>query len=76
MPRDVESLKIVQYMFSLILKLAGITVTVKGAENIPRDRAVLFVGNHRSYFDILVGYTTVRASWVLWRKRRWRGSPF
>ena len=57
--RDVESLKIVQYMFSLILKLAGITVTVKGAENIPRDRAVLFVGNHRSYFDILVGYTTV-----------------
>lgn len=54
-----ESLKIVQYMFSLILKLAGITVTVKGAENIPRDRAVLFVGNHRSYFDILVGYTTV-----------------
>ena len=46
--RDVESLKIVQYMFSLILKLAGITVTVKGAENIPRDRAVLFVGNHRS----------------------------
>ena len=57
--RDVESLKIVQYMFSLILKLAGITVTVQGAENIPRDRAVLFVGNHRSYFDILVGYTTV-----------------
>lgn len=57
--RDVESLKIVQYMFSLILKMAGITVTVKGAENIPRDRAVLFVGNHRSYFDILVGYTTV-----------------
>ena len=57
--RDVESLKIVQYMFSLILKLAGITVTVKGAENIPRDRAVLFVGNHRSYFDILTGYVTV-----------------
>lgn len=57
--RDVESLKIVQYMFSLILKMAGITVTVKGTENIPRDRAVLFVGNHRSYFDILVGYTTV-----------------
>ena len=57
--RDVESLKIVPYMFSLILKLAGITVTVKGAENIPRDRAVLFVGNHRSYFDILTGYVTV-----------------
>ena len=33
--------------------------TVKGKENIPEDRAVLYVGNHRSYFDILVGYTTV-----------------
>ena len=30
-----------------------------GLENIPTDRAVLYVGNHRSYFDILVGYTTV-----------------
>lgn len=57
--RDVESLKIVQYMFSLILKISGVTVTVKGKENIPEDRAVLYVGNHRSYYDILVGYTTV-----------------
>lgn len=57
--RDVESLKIVQFMFSFILKLSGVTVTVKGRENIPTDRAVLYVGNHRSYFDILVGYTTV-----------------
>lgn len=57
--RDVESLKIVQRMFSIILKIAGVTVTVKGKENIPEDRAVLYVGNHRSYFDILVGYTTV-----------------
>ncbi len=57
--RDVESLKIVQYMFGLILKTAGITVTVRGKENIPEDQAVLYVGNHRSYFDVLVGYTTV-----------------
>lgn len=57
--RDRESLKIVQNMFRLILKISGVTVTVKGAENIPKDRSVLYVGNHRSYFDILVGYTTV-----------------
>lgn len=57
--RDVQSLKIVQGVFSLILRLAGVTVTVKGEENIPKDQAVLYVGNHRSYFDILVGYTTV-----------------
>lgn len=29
---------------------------VEGLENIPRDRAVLFVSNHRSYFDIITSY--------------------
>ena len=57
--RDKESLKIIQFMFRLILKVCGVNVTVKGLENIPKDTAVLYVGNHRSYFDILVGYTTV-----------------
>ncbi len=57
--RNKESLRIVQTVFRLVLNLAGVKVTEKGAENIPRDRAVLYVGNHRSYFDILVGYTTV-----------------
>ena len=57
--RDIQSLAVVQWIFRLILKLAGVKITVKGKENIPEDRAVLYVGNHRSYFDILVGYTTV-----------------
>lgn len=57
--RDWQSLHVVQTMFRLILKLVGVHITVKGLENVPRDRAVLYVGNHRSYFDILVGYTTV-----------------
>ena len=54
-----KSLNIVKRAFSVILKVSGVKVTVKGAENIPADRPVLYVGNHRSYFDILVGYTTV-----------------
>ncbi|MEG2871291.1 MAG: 1-acylglycerol-3-phosphate O-acyltransferase, partial [Clostridium sp.] len=54
-----ESIATVRNVFRFILKIAGITVTVKGLENIPKDRSVLYVGNHRSYFDILVGYTTV-----------------
>ena len=57
--RDLETIKMVRSVFGLLLKLAGVTVTVKGAENIPEDKAVLYVGNHRSYFDILAGYTTV-----------------
>lgn len=52
------SLGVVQAMFRMIIRLTGSKVTVKGLENIP-EGAVLYVGNHRSYFDILVGYTTV-----------------
>lgn len=53
-----HSLGVVQAMFRLIIRLTGTTVQVKGLEHIP-DSAVLYVGNHRSYFDILVGYTSV-----------------
>ena len=54
-----KSLSRIQGVFRFILKLAGVTYEVQGLENIPSDRAVLYVGNHRSYFDILVGYVTV-----------------
>lgn len=57
--RDVQSVAIVRWIFRVILFLAGVKITVKGKENIPEDQAVLYVGNHRSYFDILVGYVTV-----------------
>ena len=57
--RNWQSLRIVQFMFRLLLKISGVSYTVEGLENIPKDRAVLYVGNHRSYFDILLGYVTV-----------------
>ena len=57
--RDVQSLAVIQCVFRLILWMAGVKITVKGRENVPTDQAVLYVGNHRSYFDILVGYVTV-----------------
>lgn len=53
-----HSLRVVQAMFRLIIRLTGTVVEVKGRERIPQE-AVLYVGNHRSYFDILVGYTSV-----------------
>lgn len=53
-----HSLRVVQAMFRLIIRLTGSKVTVKGRERIP-EGAVLYVGNHRSYYDILVGYTSV-----------------
>lgn len=57
--KDWQSLAIVKWIFRIVLKVTRTNVTVKGLENIPKDQAVLYVGNHRSYFDILVGYTTV-----------------
>lgn len=54
-----KSLRVVQSVFRFILRRSGVTYEVQGLENIPDDRAVLYVGNHRSYFDILIGYMTV-----------------
>lgn len=44
--------------FKHILFLSGVKVTVKGQENILKDQAAMYAFNHRSFFDILVGYTT------------------
>lgn len=54
--KDIHSLRIVQGVFKLILKITGVKVTVIGEENIP-DEPVLFIGNHRSFFDILLTYS-------------------
>ena len=57
--KDYSSLRIVQWAFRVILRISGVKITVIGKENIP-DEATLFVGNHRSYFDILVTYVQCR----------------
>lgn len=46
----------VRNTFRILLFLAGAKVEVRGQNNIPKDGGVLFVSNHRSYFDILAGY--------------------
>lgn len=53
--KDISSLRIVQWGFSVILWIGGIKVTVIGEENL-LDEAALYVGNHRSFFDILILY--------------------
>ena len=59
---DKVSRALIRWIFRVILFFAGTKITVEGQENIPNDRAVLYIGNHRSYFDILVTYTTVPGS--------------
>lgn len=55
--RDILFLRMVQGAFKLFLWITGMKLTVIGEENIPKNQAVLYVGNHRSYFDILVTYS-------------------
>lgn len=57
--RDISSLRIVQWGFKVILKMTGVEVTVIGEENVPNE-PVLFIGNHRSFFDILLTYSRCR----------------
>lgn len=53
---DISQLRIVQWAFRVILFIAGTKVTVIGEENVPTDKAVLYIGNHRSFFDIVITY--------------------
>ncbi len=54
-----SSLAIVNWAFRVVTFLSGVSVTVIGEENVPVDRAVLYVGNHRSYYDVILTYTRV-----------------
>ena len=58
--RDISSLRIVQWAFKVVIWLSGVKLNVIGEENIPKDTAVLFIGNHRSYFDIVLTYARCR----------------
>lgn len=48
---------LVYWGFRWELFQSGVKIEVKGKDNIPKE-PVLFVSNHRSYFDILVLHTT------------------
>ena len=54
--KDYSSLRLVQGAFKLIMFMTGVKLTVIGEENVPKDKAVLYVGNHRSYFDVVMTY--------------------
>ncbi|WP_455714150.1 1-acylglycerol-3-phosphate O-acyltransferase [Anaerosporobacter sp.] len=71
-----SSQKIVVAAFKMILAGCGVKKTVIGLENIPKDQSVLYVFNHRSYFDILIGYTSVPTLTGFVAKKEMRKIPF
>ncbi|MCI8635863.1 MAG: 1-acyl-sn-glycerol-3-phosphate acyltransferase [Eubacterium sp.] len=54
---EISQLRIVQWGFKCILFLAGTRLTVIGEEHVPKDTAVLYIGNHRSFFDVVITYS-------------------
>ena len=54
-----SSQKIVVAALHVVLFLSGVKRTVIGMENIPRNEPVLYIANHRSYFDIPVTYVSL-----------------
>ncbi len=54
---DMSSLRIVQWALRCILAICGTNIIIKGEENIPKDHTAVFIGNHRSIFDIVIAYT-------------------
>ena len=49
-------LRMVQWAFRCIYTISGVKLTVIGEELVPKDEPVLYIGNHRSYFDIVISY--------------------
>ncbi len=58
--RAMKALPYVQQVFQQILQAAGVTYEVEGLENLPDEEAVMIVGNHRSFFDVVIGYCLVK----------------
>lgn len=56
---DKSSLAIVNWAFRIVIFLSGTKVIVLGEENVPKDTPVLYVGNHRSFYDIILTYVRV-----------------
>ena len=66
--REAEKLtgNIVRWGLSCITAISGAEVDVRGLENIPANTAVLYIGNHRSIFDVIISYpyTVGRAGYI------------
>ena len=54
--RDMICLRSVQFAFKIVLLISGVRVDVYGEEHVPKDEAVLYIGNHRSLFDTVITY--------------------
>ncbi|NLJ90622.1 MAG: 1-acyl-sn-glycerol-3-phosphate acyltransferase [Clostridiales bacterium] len=74
--RAIWSQKVISFVSKAILFLSGVKLTVIGLDNIPKDEAVLFVFNHRSYYDILTCYASMSKKAAFIAKKELKYFPF
>jgi 1-acyl-sn-glycerol-3-phosphate acyltransferase len=71
-----SSQAIVVGAFHILLFISGVKRTVIGRENIPKNEAVLYISNHRSYFDVPVAYSSVPTLTSFMAKKEIAKIPF
>ncbi len=74
--RHKSSRCIVAGAFRICLFISGVKIDTKGFQNIPPDKACLFVGNHNGFFDILVSYVVIHKVMGFVAKREMIKIPF
>ena len=66
----------VRGVMGLFLHISGTKITVEGRENIPeKGTPVLFISNHRSYFDIICGYAKIPGYYGFIGKKEFQKVP-
>lgn len=64
-----------RFEFRLLAFLSGARVHITGMENIPKDEAVLYIGNHNSFYDIIVTYYLFPGYTAMISKKEWEKIP-
>lgn len=62
--------------FRGVLLISGTRVVVSGLENVPKDTPVLYVANHRSYYDIVTCYPLSKNNTAFLSKKEMLKFPF
>ena len=73
--RDYLATGAMRFEFKILKFLSGAKVHVTGLENIPKDEPVLYIGNHRSFFDIIIPYYMFPGHTSMISKKEWGKIP-
>ena len=74
--RNKTSLACVRFGLKCACAISGVKLTVEGYDNISKDEAVLFVGNHTSLYDIIVTYPLMKRPTGYIAKKEIKKIPF